>query len=57
MTFACPAARQPWLGHLTKRACTALPALQVTLGPGAYSIEETAYWSERVYRWVPCLPA
>ena len=23
---------------------------QVTLGPGAYSIEETAYWSERVYR-------
>lgn len=27
--------------------------LQVTLGPGAYSIEETAYWSERVYRWDP----
>ncbi len=23
---------------------------EVTLGPGAYSIEETAYWSERVYR-------
>jgi hypothetical protein len=26
------------------------PREQVTLGPGAYSIEETAYWSERVYR-------
>ena len=25
---------------------------EVTLGPGAYSIEETAYWSERVYRCV-----
>lgn len=33
-------------------ACTPLVWLrQVTLGPGAYSIEETAYWSERVYRW------
>jgi fructose-bisphosphate aldolase class 1 len=27
-------------------------ALQVTLGPGSYSIEETAYWSERVYSHV-----
>lgn len=25
---------------------------EVTLGPGAYSIEETAYWSERVYSHV-----
>lgn len=33
--------------------CTRLSAclcVQVTLGPGAYTIEETAYWSERVYR-------
>jgi hypothetical protein len=42
------------------RAClhtrTLVPAcrLQVTLGPGAYSIEETAYWSERVYRSELC---
>jgi fructose-bisphosphate aldolase class 1 len=25
---------------------------EVTLGPGNYSIEETAYWSERVYSHV-----
>lgn len=25
---------------------------EVTLGPGAYTIEETAYWSERVYSHV-----
>ena len=25
---------------------------EVTLGPGSYSIEDTAYWSERVYSHV-----
>ena len=25
---------------------------EVTLGPGDYTIEETAYWSERVYSHV-----
>lgn len=24
---------------------------EVTLGPGDYGIEETAFWSERMYRW------
>lgn len=32
--------------------CNAPPTLQVTLGPGDYSIEETAFWSERVYSHV-----
>ena len=44
-----PACRLP----ACQPVCTRLSAclcVQVTLGPGAYTIEETAYWSERVYR-------
>ena len=39
-----------YLPPLTWHACLWCLIRQVTLGPGAYSIEETAYWSERVYR-------
>ena len=49
--------QQPAVASLGGRAALswcvcALRCAQVTLRPGAYSIEETAYWSERVYRCV-----